>query len=115
MTVQSSESVTVLFTTRNPATSAATNTTSTPTGVLYQNGTANAATVTVTNISTGIYKAQVTMPILAAGDEVQLVAAWAGSSGCDWMTDTGCSWMVVGGLRVISNAIGVIAQLPVQV
>ena len=55
-----------------PTTGAATNADSLPTGVLYVNGTANGATVTVTNITTGRYKAAVTFPSRAAGDVVDI-------------------------------------------
>jgi hypothetical protein len=72
MSVRSAQSVTVLFATSNAATGAAADATGTPTGTLYLNGTANAAAVTVTNITTGVYKAAVTMPTLAAGDIVSL-------------------------------------------
>ena len=73
MTIQSAQSVTVLFTTRVFSTGVGTNADSLPTGAVYVNGTANAATVTVTNITTGIYKAAATMPTLAAADAVELV------------------------------------------
>jgi hypothetical protein len=72
MSVRSSQSVTVVFTTRRFDTGAATNADSLPTGTLYVNGTADAATVTVTNITTGRYKAAVTLPTLAVGDVVDL-------------------------------------------
>lgn len=88
MTVQSAQSVTVLFTTRVFATGVGTIADSLPTGALYQNGTVNAATVTVTNISGGLYKAQVTMPTLAAGDEVELAITATVSS----ITDTAVIW-----------------------
>jgi hypothetical protein len=73
MSVYTGQSVTTEFTTRAFATGAATNADSLPTGTLYLNGTANGAAVTVTNITTGIYKARVTMPTLANGDLVALV------------------------------------------
>jgi hypothetical protein len=72
MSVRSGQSVTRVFTTRTASTGAATNADSTPTGTLYLNGTANGATVTVTNVTTGVYKAAVTMPTLAIGDAVDL-------------------------------------------
>lgn len=75
MSVKSGQSVTVIFTTRHPASGAPTDADATPTGTLYVNGTANAATVTVTNITTGRYKAAVTLPALNAGDVVSLIAA----------------------------------------
>lgn len=72
MSVRSAQSITVLFTTRVFATGVATNADSTPTGTLYVNGVADAASVTVTNITTGLYKAAVTLPTLAVGDVVDL-------------------------------------------
>lgn len=72
MPVKSGQAVTVVFPTSNPTTGAAADATGTPTGTLYVNGTANAATVTVTNITTGVYKAAVTLPTLAAGDIVAI-------------------------------------------
>jgi hypothetical protein len=73
MSVRSGQSVTVLFTTRG--TSGGVNADSQPTSALYVNGTVNGAAVTVTNISTGLYKAAVTLPTLAVGDEVELIVA----------------------------------------
>lgn len=72
MSVRSAQSITKVFTTRRFDTGAATNADSTPTGTLYVNGTANGATVTVTNITTGIYKAAVTLPTLTLNDVVDL-------------------------------------------
>lgn len=72
MTVQSAQSVTVEFTTRRFDTGASTNADSTPTGTLIVNGTDNAASVTVTNVTTGRYKAAVTLPTLAYGDICEL-------------------------------------------
>jgi hypothetical protein len=77
--VKSGQSVTVDFTTL-AATGALANAASTPTGTLVVNGVDNAAVVTVTNKATGIYKASVILPSLAAGDLVQLrIAATIGS------------------------------------
>ncbi len=75
MSVRSAQSITILFTTRAFGTGIAVNADSLPAGTLYVNGVSNAATVTVTNITTGIYKAQVTMPTLSAGDVVDLSIA----------------------------------------
>lgn len=72
MSVRSGQSITKTFTTRVFATGVATNADSTPTGTLYVNGTADAASVTVSNITTGLYKAAVTLPTLAVGDVVDL-------------------------------------------
>src|SRR5436190_18272703 len=72
MSVRSAQSITKVFTTRVASTGVATNADSTPTGTLYVNGTADAASVTVTNITTGVYKAAVTLPTLAVGDVVDL-------------------------------------------
>jgi hypothetical protein len=53
---------------------AAVNADSTPTGTLYQNGTSDAAAVTITNVTTGAYKGSVTVPGgFAAGDEVAVL------------------------------------------
>jgi len=80
MSVITGETVTVDFATHTPSTWAATDADSTPTGTLVINGTDNAATVTVTNKTTGVYKAAVTLPTIAAGDEVQIrVAATVGA------------------------------------
>ena len=83
MSVRSGQSITKVFTTRVFATGVATNADSTPTGTLYVNGTADAASVTVTNITTGIYKAAVTLPTLAVGDVVDLRIAATVSSVAD--------------------------------
>lgn len=72
MSVRSGQSITKTFTTRVFATGVATNADSTPTGTLYVNGTADAATVVVNNIATGFYKAAVTLPTLTVGDVVDL-------------------------------------------
>ncbi len=85
MSVKSSQSVTVEFTTENPSTGAAQNGDSTPTGILYVDGTANGATCTVSNITTGVYKVAVTLPTLTAGQMVGIrisatVAAVAGTA-----------------------------------
>jgi len=62
-----------------PATGALTDADALPAGVLVLNGVNNAAVVTVANIATGIYTAAVTLPTLAAGDEVQIrIAATVG-------------------------------------
>lgn len=83
MTVRSGQNVTVLFNTANPQTGVATDADSLPVGTLYVNGTANAAAVTVTNVTTGVYKAATTLPALVADDIVSLriSATVAGLSG----------------------------------
>ena len=73
MSVRTGQTLTKEFVTSHPTTQAATNADSLPTGVLYVNGTADAATVTVTNVTTGLYKAAVTLPTLAVRDLVDLV------------------------------------------
>ncbi len=114
MSVRSGQSVTKLFTTRRFDTGAATNADSTPAGTLYVNGTANAAVVTVTNVTTGIYKAAVTLPTLAVGDIVDLrIAATVNS-----VADNAVIWEdtkdvavdsagVVAGNIVAVNSVGV--------
>jgi hypothetical protein len=72
MSVRSGQAITVLFTTRRFDTGVGVNADSLPTGTLYVNGTAGGATVTVTNVTTGVYKAAVTLPTLAVGDVVDL-------------------------------------------
>ncbi len=73
MSVKPSDAITIDFTTQDASTGAATDADSLPTGKLVVNGTDNAATVTVTNKETGVYKAAVTLPAeLSAGDEVQI-------------------------------------------
>lgn len=99
--VKTGQSVTAVFTTASPATGAATNADSLPTGTLYVNGTANAATVTVTNITTGVYKAAVTLPTLSAGDVVDIriaatVAAVAGN---------GVVWSAIGDTKRLSDTL----------
>lgn len=48
-----------------------------PTGTVVVNGVDNGAAVTVANVTTGEYKATVTLPALTAGDIVQLRANYA--------------------------------------
>lgn len=83
MTVKTGQAVTVLFSTSNATTGALADADATPVGTLYVDGTANAATVTETNVSTGIYRAAVTLPALAAGQIVSLgiAATVAGVAG----------------------------------
>jgi len=88
MSVVSGQSVTVEFTTRNATTGVGVNADSLPSGTLYVNGTSNAATVTVTNQSTGLYKAQVTLPTLAIADVVSIVIAATVNS----VSDKGKIW-----------------------
>ncbi len=73
MSVRSGESITKTFTTRVFATGVGTNADSLPTGVLYVNGVANGATVTVANLATGKYTAAVTLPTLALNDVVEIM------------------------------------------
>lgn len=88
MSVVSAQSITADFTTRNPSTGAAVNADSLPTGTLVVSGTDNAATVTVTNTGTGIYKAQVTLPTLSSGAVCQIRIQATVSS----ITDNGVIW-----------------------
>ena len=78
--LKSGQNITALFTVSNPTSGAAVNADSLPTGILYINGTANGATVTVTNITTGVYKAAVNLPSLIAGDVVEIRITGAVSS-----------------------------------
>jgi hypothetical protein len=96
MTVQSGQSVTVLFSTRVFSTGVGSNADSLPTGALYKNGTLNGATVTVTNITTGLYKAQVTLPTLAIADQVEIAITATVST----ITDSAIIWGDVNDLIV---------------
>ena len=71
--VKSGQVITPTFTVTDPAGTGLINADSLPTGAVYVNGVVNAATVTVTNLSTGKYKATVTLPSLSAGDTVSLM------------------------------------------
>jgi len=65
----------VLFATSRFSTGEAYDATGTPTGTIYKNGTADALSVTVSNIKTGLYKAVFTPTTgagFAAGDDVEL-------------------------------------------
>jgi hypothetical protein len=75
MAVISGQSVTCLFTTRRFDTGVKTNADSLPTGTLFINGVSNAATVAVTNVATGEYKCQVTLPTLSLGDVLDIIVA----------------------------------------
>lgn len=76
MSVATGELVTQIFTTANPATSAAVDADSLPTGALWIDGVVNAATVTITNLAgTGVYSFAVTMPTLTLGQRVQVVVS----------------------------------------
>lgn len=70
---KSGQVITPTFTVTDPAGTGLINADSLPTGALYVNGVINAAIVTVTNLSTGKYKATVTLPSLSAGDTVSLM------------------------------------------
>jgi hypothetical protein len=75
MAVKTGDAIAVSFTTQRFDTGAATNADSLPTGTLYVNGVSNAATVTVTNTTTGQYRAAVTLPTLATGDRCEIAIA----------------------------------------
>jgi len=99
--VKTGQSVTAVFSTASPTTGAATSADSTPTGTLYVNGTADAASVTVTNITTGRYKAAVTLPTLAAGDVVDIwIAATVGG-----VAGGGVVWSAVGDTKRLSDTL----------
>jgi hypothetical protein len=66
------ETVTVQFCVSDPDTAGLVDADSLPTGVLVLNGANNAATVTVANVSTGVYSASVTLPTITDGDELQI-------------------------------------------
>jgi hypothetical protein len=74
MTTIAGDVVSLIFTTNNPSTGALANSSVGPAGTIYQNGVATATVVTVSNVTTGVYKAVFTLSttIYTAGDEVQL-------------------------------------------
>jgi hypothetical protein len=72
MSVITGEVITNQFTTRDATTGAATNADSTPTGTLVIQGVDQVTTVTITNISTGLYRYSVTLPTLTANYHVQI-------------------------------------------
>jgi hypothetical protein len=72
MILRSGQTVAGQFTTSRADTGAAANADTTPAGTLVLNGVDNAAAVTITNPSTGVYKWSVTLPTLAFGDLVQV-------------------------------------------
>ena len=73
MTVLAGEVVSRQFTVTDPATAAAVNADSLPTAVLVQNGVDTAESVVITNVETGVYKLEVTIPSsYADGDEVEV-------------------------------------------
>lgn len=69
MSVTSGQSVAIVW-----PMSTETDADSLPTAALYLNGVVNAAAVTVTHVSTGLYKYSVTLPTLATGDQCQICA-----------------------------------------
>lgn len=75
MSIRSGQAVTHLFETSNPSTHAAVDADSLPVGTLYVNGVSDAASVAVTNLSTGLYSAAVTLPALSIGDIAEIVIA----------------------------------------
>lgn len=75
MSVRSGQSITVEFVTSSFSTGAATNADSLPTATLVVNGADNGATVTVSNVDTGRYKAALTLPTLTVGDTVELAVS----------------------------------------
>lgn len=76
MSVSTGDVVAQIFTTTNPTTGAIADADSLPTGVLWVDSVANAATVTIADATgTGRYSFSVTMPTLTAGQRVQVIVA----------------------------------------
>lgn len=74
MSVTTGDVVAQLFTTTNPTTGAAADADALPTGVLWVDGVANAATVTIADAAgTGKYTFSVTMPTLTVAKRVQVI------------------------------------------
>lgn len=68
---KSGETVALQFCVSDPATSGLIDADSLPTGNLILNGVTSTA-VTITNLSTGVYSASVTLPTVTDGDELQI-------------------------------------------
>lgn len=116
MTVKSGQSVTVLFATADATSGAAADATVGPVGTLYVDGTASAAVVTVANITTGLYKATVTLPTLTAGQIVSLrIAATVGAAGEGVVWQDGADTTLASDLAAVlpSAAAGAAGGLPV--
>jgi len=74
MSVTTGDVVLQVFTTTNPSTGAAADADSLPSGVLWVDGVANAATVTIADAAgTGRYTFSVTMPTLTTSQRVQVI------------------------------------------
>ncbi len=86
MSVQSAQVVTKLFTLRDD--SGAVDADSLPAGTLVINGASDAASVTVTNLDTGLYSWSVTLPTLAVSDNVEIVI----QATVDGITEYGLVW-----------------------
>lgn len=107
MSVRSAQVVTVEFTTRAFATGARADADSLPTGTLIINGVDNAAIVTVTNITTGRYKAAVTLPALSLNDMVEMSILATVST----ITDSAVIWRDSNdGLADVEASIGTIGS-----
>ena len=96
---KSGQAITIIFPVQNPSTGAAANADTLPTGTLYVNGVANAASVTVANITTGLYSAAVTLPTLSAGDIVSLKIAATQST----IVGVGVIWQDVADTKIVSD------------
>jgi len=108
VSVKSQAAVTVEFTTANPTTGAAQNGDALPTGILYVDGVANAAAVTVTNITTGVYRAAVTLPALTAGQMVGIRISCAVAT----VTGTAVVWQDAADTSLPSDNATAIAAIP---
>ncbi len=76
MSVSTGDLVAQIFTTSNPTTGASADADSLPTGVLWVDGVANGAAVTIADATgTGRYTFSVTMPTLTTGQRVSVVVA----------------------------------------
>lgn len=101
MQVKSGQAVVTGFGTQAPTTGAATNADSLPTGILYVDGVADAAVVTVTNVATGRYKAAVTLPALTAG---QMTWIWI-SATVGGVAGGGKVWEASADTRYVSDSV----------
>lgn len=94
MAYKPGDPVTFYFPTRRSSTGSLADTTGTPVGSFIRNGTADGAvTVTVTNVSTGLYKAAFTIPVGAsAGDTSE---CYITGTDADGVSDGAVLWRAV--------------------
>lgn len=107
MIVKPNQSISVYFGTSDAASGAATDADSTPSGTLYENGADSGETVTVSNVSTGLYKASFSIPNDASAEDVfdlVIVATVDSVTGKDSVWRAVCDTVYVSDLNDLSAA-----------